>query len=119
MSDISIFFGNQIRDLRKTKQLSQEELAYRASISPTYLGQIERAAKNPTLDTMYQIAAALDTTISDLLCPYKAKSSVIVDTNYTVDKINILLEQMPLHQQQKILKMIRLILDFTSSEKTP
>lgn len=119
MSDISIFFGNRIRELRKTKRLSQEEVAYRASISPTYLGQIERANKNPTLDTMFQIASALDTTISDLLRPNNSVSPVVSDTNVTIDKVTILLEQMSPPQQHKILKMIRIFSDFNSDEKAP
>lgn len=37
--------GMQIRLLRKSKNLSQEELAFRAEVHPTYIGQVERGEK--------------------------------------------------------------------------
>lgn len=65
-SEILIKFGNRVRELRKLKNLSQEELAYRADVHRTYIGMIERAEKNITLLNIEKIANALEVSINDL-----------------------------------------------------
>ena len=59
-------FGNKIRELRKEKNLSQEELAEKANLHRTYIGMIERAEKNITLINIEKLAKALNINIKDL-----------------------------------------------------
>ena len=59
-SEILIKFGKKVRELRKTKGLSQEELAYKADLHRTYIGMIERAEKNITLENIKKLANAFD-----------------------------------------------------------
>ncbi len=59
-------FGDKIRQLRKERNLSQEELADRAELHRTYIGMIERAEKNITLINIEKLAKALDVEISEL-----------------------------------------------------
>ena len=66
-SKLLIAFGERIRDLRKEKNLSQEELADKALLHRTYIGMIERAEKNLTLTNIEKIAKALGVEIIDLL----------------------------------------------------
>jgi len=66
-SKILIEFGNRVRELRKEKNLSQEELAHRAKLHRTYIGMIERAEKNITLINIQKVANALEISINDLL----------------------------------------------------
>ncbi|MET3046590.1 helix-turn-helix domain-containing protein [Flavobacterium covae] len=65
-SDILKKFGEQVRQLRLEKGISQEELASRASLHRTYIGMIERAEKNITLVNIAKIAKALETSISKI-----------------------------------------------------
>jgi transcriptional regulator with XRE-family HTH domain len=69
ISDSTILrkFGNRVRQQRKLKNISQEELAHRADLHRTYIGMIERAEKNITLLNIEKIAKALDIPIVDLL----------------------------------------------------
>lgn len=64
---ILLKFGNRVRELRKERNLSQEELSYKADLHRTYIGMIERAEKNITLANIEKIANALETSIDDLL----------------------------------------------------
>lgn len=64
---ILIAFGNKVRELRKEKGLSQEELSFKADLHRTYIGMIERAEKNITLVNIEKIAKALGVTLKDLL----------------------------------------------------
>ena len=59
-------FGNRIRELRKEKLLSQEELAFKAGVHRTYLGSIERGERNPSLRNITAIAEALGISLSEL-----------------------------------------------------
>lgn len=65
--EILIKFGEKVREIRKIKGLSQEELSYRADLHRTYIGMIERAEKNITLLNIEKIAKALNVDIKDLL----------------------------------------------------
>lgn len=53
--------GERIRELRKMRKLSQEQVAERADISPNYLSRIECGKENPTLDMLIKLARALGT----------------------------------------------------------
>ena len=59
-------FGERVRQLRKQRDISQEELAHRANLHRTYIGMIERAEKNITLLNIEKIANALEVSIKDL-----------------------------------------------------
>nr|QGT49700.1 hypothetical protein Melaina855_0870 [uncultured Candidatus Melainabacteria bacterium] len=61
-----IKLGNNIRNLRNDKKLSQEELAFQISSARNYIGCIERAEKVPSLATVLDIADALGCHVSDL-----------------------------------------------------
>ena len=65
--EILIKFGQRVRQLRKEKNLSQEELSHKADLHRTYIGMIERAEKNITLANIEKIANALGTSIDNLL----------------------------------------------------
>ncbi len=63
--EVLIKFGKKVRDERMKLKLSQEELASRAGVHRTYIGMIERAEKNITLENIEKIAKALEIKISD------------------------------------------------------
>jgi transcriptional regulator with XRE-family HTH domain len=66
-SDILIRFGRRVRDLRKEKGLSQEQLSFKAELHRTYIGMIERAEKNITLLNIEKIAKALEVSVNNLM----------------------------------------------------
>jgi transcriptional regulator with XRE-family HTH domain len=63
---ILVKFGERVREIRKEKGLSQEELSFKADLHRTYIGMIERAEKNITLVNIEKIANALEISINDL-----------------------------------------------------
>jgi transcriptional regulator with XRE-family HTH domain len=60
-------FPDGLRKVRTEKGLSQEELADRAGLHRTYISQIERGLKSPSLRSLEQIAEALGMSVSELL----------------------------------------------------
>lgn len=64
--EILVKFGEKVRAERLKQNLSQEELAARAGVHRTYIGMIERAEKNITLENIKKIAKALNLQIEHL-----------------------------------------------------
>jgi len=91
MKQILEEFGKRIRELRKQKNLSQEDLAERAGLHYTYIGQVERGKKNPSLKSIEKIAKALDTSLPDLFlflekrAPKDSLKQQILDTIADMD----------------------------------
>jgi len=59
--------GLNVRRYRKERGLSQEALADAVDLAVTYVGQIERGLRNPTLDVVERLAKVLDVKPLDLL----------------------------------------------------
>ena len=62
-----VVFGKRVREVRKSKGISQERLAEMAGIDRSYMGNIERGEKNITLKKAYEVCDALDVEIQDLV----------------------------------------------------
>jgi transcriptional regulator with XRE-family HTH domain len=60
-------FGEELQKSRKTAGLTQEELAARAGLHVTYISQLERNRKSPTLDSLFRICKALGIKASSLI----------------------------------------------------
>ena len=60
-------FGINVRRLRKERGLSQEALAHEVDLAVTYVGQIERGLRNPTLDVVEEFARVFGVDPLDLL----------------------------------------------------
>ena len=56
-----------MRIRREELQLSQEALGYKAKVHRTYVSDIERGARNPTVRVIWKLAEALETQPSVLL----------------------------------------------------
>lgn len=65
--EILIKFGQKVREERTKQGLSQEALASRAGVHRTYVGMIERAEKNITLENIEKIAKALGISLEKLM----------------------------------------------------
>ena len=62
-----IDLGRRIREERQKLNLTQEKLSESINVSTTYIGQIERGERCPTLDTLIKISNSLGVSIYYLL----------------------------------------------------
>lgn len=65
--NVLVKFGNRVREERKKQKISQEALAEKAGVHRTYIGMVERAEKNITLNNIEKISKALGLPISKLM----------------------------------------------------
>lgn len=116
MSDIAKQLGHRIRELRTEQHMSQEELSFKAGISPAHLGQIERATKNPTIDTIVKIASALDIPVVTL---FTSVSVPPPTQSVIIEKINAQLLGMNEDEQKDILRIIRIFRSYQKKATPP
>ena len=63
--------GARIRTLRQRLEWSQEDLAEATGLHRTYVSQLERGLRNPTLAVLTRLAAALQVDLTELFKEYK------------------------------------------------
>lgn len=59
--------SRNLRRLRHAKSWSQEELAHQADLHRTYVSDLERARRNPSIEVIERLAAALEVKLGELL----------------------------------------------------
>lgn len=58
--------GENVKKIRKQRGLTQEQLADKVRVTPTYIGFIEQSQRNPSIKTADKIARALKVGIEEL-----------------------------------------------------
>jgi transcriptional regulator with XRE-family HTH domain len=65
--DIRLRLGKNVRRLREARGWSQEDYADRAGIHRTYVSDIERGRRNPTITVVEKLAGPLEVNAGELL----------------------------------------------------
>lgn len=58
--------GQNVRRRREARELTQEKLAEKAGLDPTYISGIERGLRNPGIKNVAQLARALGFSTAEL-----------------------------------------------------
>jgi transcriptional regulator with XRE-family HTH domain len=82
--------GEKIREIRKSKGMSQEQLGEIADFHFSYIGRIERGQKNISLENLAKIATALNVEINQLF-HYPRELAELSDKNEEIKEILMLL----------------------------
>lgn len=110
--------GSRLRTIRKQRGLTQEKLGELAGVHYSYIGQVERGDKVPSLKTLHKLARALDTDLN-----YFLEEQETYYAPSDVDKeIGRLVKNRPPAEQQLILEIVKLILnylDFHQPDRSP
>lgn len=65
--DIKDVLARNVREIREQRGWSQEELGDLADVHRTYVSQVERGIRNPTIEIVARLAKALKVSAADLL----------------------------------------------------
>jgi len=95
--------GSRLRELRKERLLSQEQLAHLANITPAYLGQVERDVKHVTVHTLKKVCDALCIPLSEFF-----NDAVDNIDDPILNQIGFLLQNRSEEDRRTILKMVEL-----------
>ena len=69
LQPVETFFGRRMHELRTIAKLSQVELAEKAGLHSTYISELERGFKRPSLDVVGRLLDALRVTFAEFFLP--------------------------------------------------
>ena len=98
--------GRRIKEARKAKNLTQEDLADMVNTSTPHIGVIERGVKTPKLNTFVSIANALDKSADWLL-----QDVVDASSHVTTGELSELLDHQPPDLKRRVFRAIRAFLE--------
>lgn len=102
--------GLQIRILRKSKKFSQEELAFKANVHPTYIGQVERGEKNLTISSLHQITNALEINLADFFTFTETRYDSTEKLPYQL--IIEILQEIDINEQKQLFDILKQLIDW-------
>ena len=105
MEELFDRIANRIRNTRLALGLSQQALASRARLHVSYVNQIERRRRDPSVAALKALADALDLKLSTLV----AADS---DSPFS-DEMAVLLETVPEEDRPGLLELVRGIIEFS------
>ncbi len=106
--------GRKIRQQRKEKKYTLEQLAEKLDVSTTFIGQIERAKGIPSLETLVKIANILEISTDSLLFGDLNSRS---GNNCFIKKIAELTETFTPNEKELLLKNIEIINEYRNNVK--
>lgn len=93
--------GEDVRRLRRARDLSLEALAERAGLSTNYVGSIERDRRDPSLSSVRAMAKALGVPLSELLGD---RTSPVTPVGLEAAR---LFDRLPVRVQDSVLGLLR------------
>ena len=102
MKELNILIGQNLKSVRKSQNLSLDEAAALTGVSKPMLGQIERGKSNPTVTTLWKIAAGFKVPFSELMeCDEKMKIFTMFSYNDNFEILYVDLEPGCIHISPK------------------
>jgi len=111
MAEIAKIIGERIRAYRTKAGLSQENLAEKAGLHSTYIGQLERGEKNATLESIEKVARALDVSFETLFMHIIGGLA----QNESAEQCYSLIANQTEKEQRAILELVRKAIDYKNT----
>lgn len=108
MSEIAKIVGERLRHKRQELKYSQEVVAEKAGLHPTYIGQIERGEKNATIESIEKLCLALEYPMEDLF----AKITVTNNQDTLANQCYSLFIRQSPKEQERLLAILKKIVEY-------
>jgi transcriptional regulator with XRE-family HTH domain len=102
-----ILFGRKIRAVREGAHLSRELAAEKAGITASYLGEVERGEKWPSLEILAALAVALSAPLT-VLFEFETQEA---DPATLLQKLHRIVANRSSDQQQQALRVLKALLE--------
>ncbi len=106
MKTATEMLGARIREQRKKKRLTQEQLAEMLGIDQKHMSRIELGKSYPSLDRLTMIAEALEVPLPSLF-----KFTHMGDERELVQQINEMVQKLGEADQRRVFKIVKALLD--------
>ena len=111
MNSISDLLAAKIKALRQERGLTQEELALRADVNKSFMGEIERGIASPTIKTIEKISKALDVPIAEIFAFESHTSNLVLKDSDWLGRINFAIKTRSIKEQKSVYKLIKTFLN--------
>ena len=106
--------GEKIKYYRQKLGLTIEELSYRANLSISFIGEIERGRKVCSINTLYKIAKVLNVTIVNL---FEFNKDAEKEDKLLIREIGQLITSLSKEDKKLIIRMLRLLINRLKDNK--
>ena len=110
MDELFTTIGSRIRMAREGLGLSQEKLAERAGVNTSYLSQVERGKKTPSLDVLVRVSGAVNLRLAELF----AEDEAVDSRDLQVREVEALVDALPTEKRPALLALLRSLCELTS-----
>lgn len=100
--------GMRIKQCRKARKMTQEQLAEYVDISPHYLYEIERGSKSVSLPILADIAVTLETSLDYLILGTNPNQTEYIYT----DELHELLIDMNITQRKNLCRLLKTVMPY-------
>lgn len=107
--------GQKLRDLRQSYRVTQEELAEKLDIHPSYVGQLERGEREASLHTLEKLASYFSLPPSNLLAEEEANKEETAKGEEALERCVSLLNKCSTRQ---LLAITELIVSFIQGQRS-
>lgn len=105
MEEWIVGIGANIRQQRKSLGLTQEQLAELAHVDTSYIGQIERGLREPSLKLLWRLSSSLQVSLSQLLVVSHPETSEKI-----TEQVACLFRGLSAPKQEKLLQILEIAL---------
>ena len=116
MENVSNQLGARIRQYRKKKGLTQEVLALNSGINISFLGDIERGIKKPSIESLEKLLKALGVTFKDFF-DFEMAIKPFKDCT-ALEKLNVALQGRSESEIGMIYSVIKQVLDYSDNKQS-
>jgi len=102
-----VLFGRKVRAVRDAAHISRELAAEKSGITASYLGEVERGEKWPSLEIICAIATSLGVS-PPIFFDFEAQET---DPGILIQKLNRIIENRTTEEQQQALRVLKGLLE--------
>lgn len=114
MDQLVNIVGMNIREIRKQKEMTQEDLAEQCGLQTSYVAGVERGERNITLQTMEKIANGLGVVAQQL---FNLEAPMRYLSNQTEFRINIFTDELKTRSEKEVDLIINIANDIFNTYK--
>jgi len=106
--------GNRVRQYRKRKGLSQETLALNAGLTVSFIGDIERGKKKPTVESLEKLLVALNISFTEFF-DYETEIRPLENCS-ALEKLTLVLKDRPNDEVEMIHTIVSQIIEYNDAK---
>jgi transcriptional regulator with XRE-family HTH domain len=107
MTKLRNLVGDRVRDIRKSKGLTQQKLAELSNLDDAYIGSVERGERNFSIDSLEKIVVALKVQPSEFFQNYDKQNEIEAAQRAAVDEYMVAISDLSIKQIEAMMRIVK------------